>query len=593
MGISLEELYRKLESKYQITKGRKMYFDFFEAKNDSEKVHFHYEQNLLFSYKDHFKSLVSTDDKAKLAEYCSQRLQIAKNIHLLCVYSFSRFHLAKDKKNLFDAISYSEQIMREFYLVGDKDNGFEFGELFEFLYPLCKQYNKVNTLVNVVNEAIINTDSCFHFYILAVLNNFAEAYNRDKKSAINIKKDFDQENLTELCLKDYESETNPIRQKKLLDFALNFSKHISNRVLRKKVCETKGDYLISHLLPYDDKNIIIPHYNSSKLVNAIELYKEAKNEAKRKNATLQYEANKSKLQYIKFTHSISKEEYEKRMLVWKEEIDSISKEGHFQILLALCGYGIDWFCLSADRLSQAVQSQIKECTYHQAFRPIKSDSYNNIRQCSHEEAMLHHCFDFQYRQYAFYIFTQVLAITMKNNTFSFDTLKEDLCRMGFNSFVVYKEHNGERIQTTPFDMVESGLNEFLIQHQRFVNGEKTDWRFCISFLSTQFEGIMRLIVNDLGEPIVKVKDGNTEFVTLEVLLKTKALKSIFTKEDLLLFSQTYTKAGYNIRNDVAHGLLLPQEYTAAKALLVFVSVLRLAKWTYVYNQQGDNIQDVF
>ena len=104
---------------------------------------------------------------------------------------------------------------------------------------------------------------------------------------------------------------------------------------------------------------------------------------------------------------------------------------------------------------------------------------------------------------------------------------------------------------------------------------------------------MRLIVNDLGEPIVKVKDGNTEFVTLEVLLKTKALKSIFTKEDLLLFSQTYTKAGYNIRNDVAHGLLLPQEYTAAKALLVFVSVLRLAKWTYVYNQQGDNIQDVF
>lgn len=352
---------------------------------------------------------------------------------------------------------------------------------------------------------------------------------------------------------------------------------------------------MSHLLPYDDGNIIIPHYNNSKLVNAIGLYKEAKNEEKRKNATLQYEANKSELRYIKFSHSITKEEYEKRIAAIQEIIVSISKKEHFHIFLALCGYGIDWFCLSADRLNQAVQNQIKDFTYTRLMRAVKSDSDNNIRQCSHEEIELHQRFDLQYRRYAFYIFTQVLAITMKNNTFSFDTLKEDLCRLGFNCFVIGKEHNGERIQTVAFDMVENGLHEFLIQHQKFVTGEKTDWRFCINFLSTQFEGIMRIIVNCLGEPIVKEKNGNTEFITLECLLKTEVLKSIFTKEDLLLFSQTYTKAGYNIRNDVAHGLLLPPEYTAAKALLVFVSVLRLAKgiFNYIHNQQVDNIQDVY
>lgn len=594
MVISSEELYRKLESEYRISTDADSFFDPLEARNNKERVYFNSERCLLYSYKGHTLSFLSTDNKLKLAEYCTQRLQIAENIHLLCVYSFSIFHLSKDKEYLFDAISYSEKIMRELYLVGDKDNGFEFGELFEFLYPLCKQYNKANTLVNIVNEAINKTKPCFHFCILAILNNFVETYNKDKKSAFNIKKDFDQECLTKLCLKDYESETDSTIQERLLDFALNFSKHISNRILRKKVCELKGDYLMSHLLPYDDGNIIIPHYNNSKLVNAIGLYKEAKNEEKRKNATLQYEASKSELRYIKFSHSITKEEYEKRIAAMQEIIASISKNGHVQIFLALCGYGIDYFCLNADWLNQAEQNQIKEFTNLQ-LRPISSDSNNNIRQCTYEESIRHQCFDFLYRRHAFYIFTQVLAITMKNNTFSFDTLKEDLCRIGFNSFVIHKGHNEERIQTTPFDMVENGLHEFLIQHQKFVTGEKTDWRFCISFLSTQFEGIMRLIVNDLGEPIVKVKDGNTEFVTLEVLLKTKALKSIFTKEDLLLFSQTYTKAGYNIRNDVAHGLLLPQEYTATKALLVFVSILRLAKgiFNYVHNQQVDNIQDVF
>ena len=581
MGISSEELYCKLESEYLISKGRNMYFDFFEAKNDSEKVHFNYERELLFSYKDHF-SLVSPDDKVKLAEYCSWRLQIAENIHLLCVYSFSMFHLAKDKKYLFDAISYSDKILRELYLVGDKDSSFEFGELFEYIYPLCKQYNKADTLIQIVNQAIINSDSCFHFYILVILNNFIE----NQKPIIDIKKDFNQESLTKLCLQDYESEIDSRRQEKLLDFALNFSKHTSNRILRKRVCELKGDYLMSHLLPYDDSNIIIPHYNNYKLVNAIGLYKEAKNEEKRKNATLQYEANKSELRYIKFSHSISAEEYEKRIVVQKEAIESISKGGHFQILLTLCGLGLDRFCLDADRLYQAVQNQIKEFTYTRLTHAVKADSYNNKRRCTHEEIILHQLFDFQYRQYAFYIFTEVLAITMKSNTFSFDTLKEDLCRMGFNSFVVHKEHNGERIQTTPFDMVENGLHNFLIQHQKFVNGEEADWRFCITFLSTQFEGIMRIIVKNLGVPIVKEKNGNTEFVPLECLLQTEVLKSIFTKEDLLLFSQTYTKVGYNIRNDVAHGLLFPQEYTASKALLVFVSILRLAKglFNYIYNQ---------
>ena len=591
MVVSSEELYRKLETEYRISIDIDGYFDLLHVKNDSVLVSFNQERCLLYSYKGHTLSILSEDSKLELAEYCTQRLQITQNIHLMCIYSFSMFHLSGNTEYLFNAISYSLKIMQEFYLIGDEDNGFEFRELFEFLYPLCKQYKKASPLINIVKEAITNTESCFHRYILAALSNFVETYKKDKKSVPNVKKDFDQENLTELCLRDYENETDSTMQERLLDFALNFSKHISNRNLRKKVCELKGDYLMSHLLPYDDNNIIIPHYNNSKLVNAIGLYKEAKNEEKKKNAILKYEANKNELRYIKVSHSITKEKYEKRVAIMQEIIDFISRGEHFYIFLELCGLDIDWFCLSADRLNQAVQKQIKEFTYIQLTHAVKCDSYNNKRQCKHEEIILHQLFDFRYRKYAFYIFTQVLAITMKNNTFSFDTLKEDLCRMGFNSFVVHKEYNGGRIQTTPFVMVENGLHEFLIQHQKFVNGEKTDWRFCISFLSTQFEAIMRLIVNYLGKPIVKEKDGNTEFVTLEVLLKTEVLKSIFTKEDLLLFSQIYTKAGYNIRNDVAHGLLLPQEYTATKALLVFVSVLRLAKGTfyYVHNQQDNNI----
>lgn len=55
------------------------------------------------------------------------------------------------------------------------------------------------------------------------------------------------------------------------------------------------------------------------------------------------------------------------------------------------------------------------------------------------------------------------------------------------------------------------------------------------------------------------------------------LAIVLRLNDLLLFKQTFTNEGYNIRNDVAHGLLMPEEYTPYRALLVFMSILRLAK----------------
>ena len=79
-------------------------------------------------------------------------------------------------------------------------------------------------------------------------------------------------------------------------------------------------------------------------------------------------------------------------------------------------------------------------------------------------------------------------------------------------------------------------------------------------------------------PVVQLrKEGDTELVLLEGLLNNEEIKNIFNDNDLFLFRQTFTKDGYNIRNEVAHGMYLPQEYSAEKTLLVFLCILRLAK----------------
>ena len=65
---------------------------------------------------------------------------------------------------------------------------------------------------------------------------------------------------------------------------------------------------------------------------------------------------------------------------------------------------------------------------------------------------------------------------------------------------------------------------------------------------------------------------------LDDLLRTNACKELFTEEDRNLFYYTFTNKGLNIRNYVAHGFYMPQDYSTYNAILVFLCVLRLVRF---------------
>ncbi|MBB3895014.1 DUF4209 domain-containing protein [Bacteroides pyogenes] len=120
-----------------------------------------------------------------------------------------------------------------------------------------------------------------------------------------------------------------------------------------------------------------------------------------------------------------------------------------------------------------------------------------------------------------------------------------------------------------------------------MNEKEVDWRFCIDFLTPKFESIIRMIAQKLGIPITEVFDnGTSQLKTLEKILQEEKIKDIFNDDDLFLFKHTFIKEGMNIRNNVAHGLLMPVDYTAGKAMLVFLSVLRLSKATMYFQKQN-------
>ena len=144
------------------------------------------------------------------------------------------------------------------------------------------------------------------------------------------------------------------------------------------------------------------------------------------------------------------------------------------------------------------------------------------------------------------------------------------------------------INYTWFSLIDIGIREFFKQLQKAVKMKQTDWRFTIDFLVPKFEAIFREIVENAGGDITKVKEnGDSDLKPLEDLFASSIIKEIFNEDDIFLFRHTFTKVGWNIRNNVAHGLYKSFDYTLSKAILVFLCILRLNKVTiYIVNSKN-------
>ena len=135
------------------------------------------------------------------------------------------------------------------------------------------------------------------------------------------------------------------------------------------------------------------------------------------------------------------------------------------------------------------------------------------------------------------------------------------------------------ISYTPFEQIDFALKSFFQQCNNLKLGKRQDWRIPIDILSLKFEGILRDIIGLACGVITKVDNkGNTSELLLDDLLRCDFFSTVFDEDDKNLFLFTFTNKGFNIRNNVAHSFYKPQDYTIYKAVLVLISILRLAKF---------------
>lgn len=138
-------------------------------------------------------------------------------------------------------------------------------------------------------------------------------------------------------------------------------------------------------------------------------------------------------------------------------------------------------------------------------------------------------------------------------------------------------------QASWLSMIAPGIHNLFAQFEMSVllnNNKINNFILAIDSLTLKFEGALRDFILLSGGNTTKSKDGELKEQLLEDLLNNPTIIEYFGDRDLEFFKYTFTNKGRNIRNNVAHSFFQFSDYSLQTAILVFLCLLRLGKYTF-------------
>lgn len=583
------QLHNKLEQDFLSTTNVDKYLKQFSTSINEEQIIIWMEARLLEAKGPWLFRQWDEDTKRMTESYCRERYEQTSSIHLRAKYSWDLWWFTEEREYVFlgYAQEHTKHLLRFYTTAKDYKEARVFCEYFTRLYPYCCRDRSVNELLQIAYDVLNGGNNILKYWLISEIDSQEQRdeLRRDKvegykdQAPLNLLKRFDRGKLAKACVDLAKMELQDNKHYRLVTMAVRYAEKTNDHFIKKEAFEMLGDYEMAHLFSDDKYNIAVAQQNDCKLRDIMWYYKMAGKEDKLLEATLKYERNQDNLVFLPFCSTISSEEEKRQTEQLKIVLDSILVNGFNSIMSILLGYNLDVF-LSYKVLKEKAVKSASKYYYTLNLGAQRKDTNMNTKDTTHEKMIMQQMADYTYRNITYPVFAGMLEQGRKKKIFSYSKLKKTLLQLGFDLRIEKNDGLGYKVGTSYLERVELGLKDFIRLHRLFMEQKEVDWRYCITFLSTQFEGLLRNIIKRLGDITVRIKDDKSiELIPLEGLFASKKLRLVFNDEDMLLFQETFTKDGYNIRNDVAHGIMIPQEYSAMKAMLVFVSIIRLSKAT--------------
>lgn len=340
--------------------------------------------------------------------------------------------------------------------------------------------------------------------------------------------------------------------------------------------EALGDMQMAQLVDItsEPNNIALPHLNDNRLEKAMQYYKEAGANSKLLDAQRRYTSNKKNLKYL---HIVSSKKTNNQVLDYFHRLNDSLLNGQFSFLMWNLVIPVQYLFPSLKMVKERMPDD-KRSTEHLGF----TDSIKDINGNSQDAGE-----DFQvWKKYEIWLLNIVrnpimnlIFTAVKQKKMTYAKVKTWMTRATCFGIPIEYPRNNEVVTASWFSQIDYAVKALIQQYQRALNNRPTDWRIPIEVLSIRFEGILRTIVADQGGKTINIeRNGNTKEALLDSLLREPCLLNVFAEEDIEFFEYVLTSKGLNIRNNVAHAFYIPQDYGMTYATLVFLCILRLAKF---------------
>lgn len=143
---------------------------------------------------------------------------------------------------------------------------------------------------------------------------------------------------------------------------------------------------------------------------------------------------------------------------------------------------------------------------------------------------------------------------------------------------------GRSITYNWLEAIMSALHDYLERLRYLENYDyHTNYIMCVDSLTLKVEGLIRDFLNIQGVTTFKQRTNKGKLITqekdLSELLWEEKVKELFDEDDLLFLRfLLIEKTGYNLRHEIAHALLLPQQYNVELMHLLFLAILKIGEF---------------
>lgn len=174
--------------------------------------------------------------------------------------------------------------------------------------------------------------------------------------------------------------------------------------------------------------------------------------------------------------------------------------------------------------------------------------------------------------------------------------------------VIERNYHGQRVEIRPIDTIKPGIKRIFDELDKYFNNNdyQYDLVTIIDSLTLKVEGLLRFFCEKIGIATFKnrQKKGVNKPIMMEKLfddlladiahkppLRPEQITNFDEQDRIFIKYVMAEKAGLNLRNRVAHGLMDYFEYSFENVVVLFSIILKLSKYKFIEltKEEGDDI----